>query len=33
MLSDLGVRAHQIVESPEGDLIDGEASVRRLLGL
>jgi hypothetical protein len=32
-LSDLGVRAHQIAESPEGKLIDDEASVRRLLGL
>lgn len=32
-LSDLGMRAHQMVESPEGELIDSEASVRRLLGL
>jgi hypothetical protein len=32
-LSHLGVRAHQIAESPEGELIDDEASVRRLLGL
>jgi hypothetical protein len=32
-LSDLGVRAHQMAESPEGELIDNEASVRRLLGL
>jgi hypothetical protein len=32
-LSDLGVRAHQIAESPEGELVDDEASVRRLLGL
>lgn len=32
-LSDLGVRAHQIAESPEGELIDDEASVKRLLGL
>lgn len=32
-LSDLGARAHQIAESPEGELIDDEASVRRLLGL
>jgi hypothetical protein len=32
-LSDLGARAHQIGESPEGELIDDEASVRRLLGL
>ena len=32
-LSDLGVRAHQISELPEGELINDEASVRRLLGL
>jgi hypothetical protein len=32
-LSDLGTRAHRIAESPEGQLIDDEASVRRLLGL
>lgn len=32
-LSDLGSRAHRIAESPEGKLIDDEASVRRLLGL
>jgi hypothetical protein len=32
-LSDLEVRAHQIAESPEGELVDDEASVRRLLGL
>ncbi|HEU4904793.1 MAG TPA: hypothetical protein VFT19_01600 [Solirubrobacterales bacterium] len=32
-LSDLGARAHQIAESPEGELIDDEASVRRLLAL
>ncbi|MEX2447231.1 MAG: hypothetical protein WD404_00625 [Solirubrobacterales bacterium] len=32
-LSDLGVRAHQLAESPEGKLIDDEASVKRLLGL
>lgn len=32
-LSDLGLRAHQIAESPEGELVDDEASVRRLLGL
>jgi hypothetical protein len=32
-LSDLGVRAHRIAESPEGGLIDDEASIRRLLGL
>lgn len=32
-LSDLGVRAHRVAESPEGELIGDEASVRRLLGL
>jgi hypothetical protein len=32
-LSDLGARAHQIAKSPEGELIDDEASVRRLLAL
>jgi hypothetical protein len=32
-LSDLGARAHRIVELPEGELIDDKASVRRLLGL
>ncbi|HET7588955.1 MAG TPA: DUF433 domain-containing protein, partial [Solirubrobacterales bacterium] len=32
-LSDLGARAHRIAESPEGELIDDEASIRRLLGL
>jgi hypothetical protein len=32
-LGDLGARAHQIAESPEGELIDDEASIRRLLGL
>ena len=32
-LSDLGARAHQIAESPEGELIDDKASVRRLLAL
>jgi hypothetical protein len=32
-LSDLGVRAHEIAESPEGELVDDEASVRHLLGL
>jgi hypothetical protein len=32
-LSDLGARAHRLAESPEGELIDDEASVRRLLGL
>ena len=30
-LSELGVRAHGLVESPEGKLIDDEASIRRLL--
>ena len=28
-LSDLGVRAHQIAETPEGALVDDEASVKR----
>lgn len=32
-LSDLGARTHRIAELPEGELIDDEASVRRLLGL
>jgi len=32
-LSDLGARAHQLAESPEGELVDDEASVKRLLGL
>lgn len=32
-LSDLGARAHRIVESPEGELIDDAASVKHLLGL
>jgi uncharacterized protein (DUF433 family) len=32
-LSDLGARAHRIAESPEGELIDDEASIRRLLDL
>lgn len=32
-LSDLGARAHRLAESPEGELINDEASVRRLLGL
>ena len=30
-LSDLELRAHGFAESPEGELIDDEASVRRLL--
>lgn len=32
-LSDLGAGAHWIAESPEGELIDDEASIRRLLDL
>jgi hypothetical protein len=32
VLSDLGVRVHRIAELPEGELIDDEASVKRLLG-
>jgi hypothetical protein len=32
-LSDLGVRVHRIAELPEGQLIDDEASVRRLLAI
>jgi hypothetical protein len=32
-LDDIGARAHRLAESPEGELIDDEASVRRLLGL
>lgn len=32
-LTDLGARGHRLVESPEGELIDDEASVRRLLGI
>jgi hypothetical protein len=31
-LSDLAVRVHRIAELPEGELIDDEASVKRLLG-
>jgi uncharacterized protein (DUF433 family) len=31
-LSDLGLRAHRLVESSEGELIDGEVSIKRLLG-
>jgi uncharacterized protein (DUF433 family) len=31
-LSGLGLRAHRLVESPEGELIDDVASVKRLLG-
>lgn len=31
--SGLGARAHRIAESPEGELIDDEASIRRLLDL
>jgi len=32
-VTDLGVRVHRIAELPEGQLIDDEESVRRLLGL
>jgi len=32
-LTDLGSRAHRLAESPEGELVDDEASVRRLLDL
>jgi uncharacterized protein (DUF433 family) len=32
-LSDLGAHAHRIAESPAGELIDDEASIRRLLDL
>ena len=32
-LSDTGSKAHRIVESPEAELVEDEASVRRLLGL
>lgn len=32
-LSDLGARAHEIVESPESELIEDEATVRSLLSL
>lgn len=32
-LTDLAARAHQIVESPEGELVDDAASVKRLLGI
>lgn len=30
-LSDLGLCAHRLVESPEGELIDDEVSIRHLL--
>jgi uncharacterized protein (DUF433 family) len=30
-LSDLGLRAHRLVESPEGELIDDEVSIKHLL--
>jgi uncharacterized protein (DUF433 family) len=30
-LTDLGLRAHGLAESPEGELIDDEGAVRRLL--
>lgn len=32
-LTDLGARAHRLAESPEAELVDDEASVKRLLGL
>ena len=32
-LSDLGARTHRIAESSESELIDDEASIRRVLGL
>jgi hypothetical protein len=32
-LTELGARAHRIAESPEGELLTDEASVKRLLGL
>lgn len=32
-LTDLGAKAHEIAESREGDLIEDEATVRRLLGI
>lgn len=32
-LSDLAARAHRIAESPEGEYLTDEASVKRLLGL
>jgi hypothetical protein len=32
-LSDLGARAHEIVESPEAPLIEDQAAARRLLGV
>jgi hypothetical protein len=32
-LTDLGARAHRLAESPEGELVDDEASVKRLLGV
>jgi len=32
-LSDTGAKAHRSVESPEAELVEDEASVRRLLGL
>ena len=31
-LTELGARAHRAADSPEGKLVDDEASVRRLLG-
>ncbi|HEX5525705.1 MAG TPA: hypothetical protein VFX44_00740 [Solirubrobacterales bacterium] len=32
-LTDLGAKAHEIAESREGELIEDEAAVRRLLGI
>lgn len=32
-LTELGVKAHRIAESREGELIDDEAAVRSLLGI
>jgi len=32
-LTELAARAHQVAESPEGELITDKASVKRLLGL
>jgi len=32
-LSDIGAKAHRIVESSEAELVEDEESVRRLLGL
>jgi hypothetical protein len=32
-LTDLGARVHRLAESPEGELVDDQASVKRLLGV